>query len=101
MLWDRVANAVAGRRSWPLGLGVVLLGFGFMALIGGNAAAGQAPLSVPPGSDSATVDALGRQFPGGDRTPLIVAVNRADGAALGPADAAAAQAAQDRMQRAT
>ncbi|MGO9548212.1 MMPL family transporter [Mycobacterium sp.] len=101
MLWDGVANAVAGRRSWPLGLGVVLLGIGFMVLIGGNAAAGQAPLSVPPGSDSARVDALARQFPGGDRTPLIVAVNRADGAVLGPADAAAAQAAQDRMQRAT
>lgn len=72
-----------------------------MVLIGQNAAAGQAPLSVPPGSDSAMVDALARQFPGGDRAPLIVVVNRADGAALDPGDAVAAQSAQERMQRAT
>lgn len=68
-----------------------------MVLIGGNAAAGRAPLSVPPASDSAKVDALARQFPGGDRAPLIVVVSRADGAALSPADVGAAQAARDRM----
>lgn len=100
MLWDGVAAAVAARRSWLLGLVVVLLGTAFMVLIGGNAAAGQAPLSVPPDSDSARVDTLARQFPGGDRAPLLVVVNRADGAVLGAADVAAAQAAQNRMQRA-
>ena len=100
MLWDGVAGAVTGRRSWLLGLAVVLLGIGFMVLIGGNAAAGQSPLSVPPGSDSAKVDALARQFPGGDRAPLLLVVTRADGAALGSGDVAAAQAAQDRMRRA-
>jgi len=98
MVWDGVAAAVAGRRSWLLGLGVVLLGIGFMVLIGGNAAAGQAPLSVPSGSDSAKVDALARQFPGGDRVPLIVVVSRADRAVLDPDDVTAAQAARDRMQ---
>ncbi len=100
MLWDGVAGAATGRRSWLLGLAVAALGIGFMVLIGGNAAAGQSPLSVPPGSDSAKVDALARQFPGGDRAPLLLVVTRADGAALGSGDVAAAQAAQDRMRRA-
>jgi RND superfamily putative drug exporter len=69
-----------------------------MVLIGGNAAAGEAPLSVPAGSDSARADALSRQFPGGDRVPLIVVVSRVDGAALNSADLNAAAAAGDRMQ---
>jgi RND superfamily putative drug exporter len=68
-----------------------------MVLIGGNAAAGQAPLSVPSGSDSAKVDALAGQFPGGTRVPLVLVVSRADGTALDSADVAAAQAARDRM----
>ena len=97
-MWDGVAAAVTGRRSWLLGLGVVLLAAGFMVLIGGNAAAGQAPLSVPADSDSAKVEALARQFPGGDRVPLIVVVNRADGGNLDSADVSAAQQARDRMQ---
>jgi len=97
-MWDGVAAAVTGRRSWLLGLGVALLAAGFMVLIGGNAAAGQAPLSVPADSDSAKVDALARQFPGGDRVPLIVVVNRADGGNLDSADVSAAQQARDRMQ---
>ncbi|WP_156689224.1 MMPL family transporter [Mycobacterium sp. Marseille-P9652] len=98
MAWEGVAGAVTGRRSWLLGLAVVLLGIGFMVLVGGNAAAGQAPLSVPPNSDSARVDALARQFPGGDRAPLILVVSRPDGAELSAADTAAAGAARDRMQ---
>ncbi len=99
-MWDGFAAAVTGRRSWLVGLGAVLLGTALMVLIGGNAAAGQAPLSVPPASDSAKVDAMARQFAGGDTAPLILVVNRADGATLSPADTAAAQAARDRMQRA-
>ncbi|WP_102418278.1 MMPL family transporter [Mycobacterium sp. 4858] len=100
MVWDGVAAAVTGRRSWLYALGVLLLGVVFMAAVGANSAAGQAPLSVPTGSDSARVDAMVRQFPGGDRTPVILVVGRADGAALGPAGLAAAQAARDRMQAA-
>lgn len=96
MVWDALANAVTGRRSWLPGLAAVLLGMGLIVLIGGNAAAGQAPQSVPPASDSAKVDALAHQFPGGDRAPLIVVVNRPDGAALDPADAGAARAAVER-----
>lgn len=100
MVWDRVAAALTGRWSWLLALGAVLLGAGFMAAVGANGAAGQAPLSVPTGSDSARVDAMARQFPGGDRVPLLVVVSRADGAALSPADVSAAQAARDRAQAA-
>jgi RND superfamily putative drug exporter len=92
------AAALTGRRSWALGLSLVLLGIGVMVLIGGNAAAGRAPQSVPTDSDSTTLDRLARQFPGGDEAPLIVVVSRADGAALDPADVAATQAACDRMQ---
>ncbi|OBI23149.1 hypothetical protein A5712_11350 [Mycobacterium sp. E2327] len=98
MSWDALAAAVTGRRSWLTGLAALLLGIGFMVLIGGNAAAGRAPLSVPSASDSAKVDALSRQFPGGDRSPLILVVSRADGAVLGPPDVGAAQAAHDRMR---
>jgi putative drug exporter of the RND superfamily len=100
VVWDAVAGAVTGRRSWLLALGAVLLGVGSMVLIGANAAAGQAPLSVPSGSQSARVDALARQFPGGDYAPLILVVSRTDRAVLGPGDVSAAQAARDRMQAA-
>lgn len=100
MVWDGVAAAVTGRRSWLFALGAVLVGTVFMVLVGANAAAGQAPLSVPTGSDSARVDALARQFPGGDAVPVIVVISRVDGAALRPADVAAARAARDRVQAA-
>ncbi len=96
-MWDGLAAAVTSRRSWLPGSAALLLGIGLMVLIGGNAAAGQAPLSVPSGSDSARVDALARQFPGGDRVPLIAVVSRADGGVLAPADVAAARAARERM----
>ncbi|HSS24269.1 MAG TPA: MMPL family transporter [Mycobacterium sp.] len=97
VVWEGPAAAVTGRRSWLLGLGLVVLGIGFMVLIGGNAAAGQAPQSVPIDSDSAGVDALAPQFPGGDQVPLIVVVSRADGGVLDSADVSAAQTARDRM----
>src|SRR5262245_36204858 len=57
VVWEGLAGAVTGRRSWLLGLGAVVFGIGFMVLVGGNAAAGQAPLTVPTGSESANVQA--------------------------------------------
>ena len=78
-----------------------MLGIGFMVLIGGNGAAGQAPRTLPTGSESAQVQALARQFPGGDRVPLILVVSRVDGAVLNSVDVTAAQAAGDRMQALT
>src|SRR5689334_24600745 len=99
-MWDSLAAAVTGRRSWLLALVTALLGVAFMVLVGGNAAAGQSPQSVPVAAQSAQVDALARQFPGGDKGPLIVVVSRTDGGVLSPSDVAAAQAACDRVQAA-
>jgi putative drug exporter of the RND superfamily len=102
VLWDGLAATVAGRRSRLRGLGpglaILLLGIAIIVTVGGNAAAGQAPLSNPPTSDSARAEALSRQLPGGDEAPVLLVVSRTDGAALGPADIAAARAARDRMQ---
>ncbi len=99
-MWDSVAAAVTGRRSWLVALVTALLGVAFMVLVGGNAAAGESPQSVPVDAQSAQVDALAKQFPGGDNAPLIVVVSRTDGGVLGPSDIAAAQAALDRAQAA-
>ncbi|OOK82862.1 sterol-sensing domain of SREBP cleavage-activation family protein [Mycobacterium kansasii] len=88
---------MTGRRSWLITLGVVLFGVGFMVLIGPNAAAGQAPQSVPSNSASAEVEALSAQFPGGERAPLLVVLTRADGAVLDGADLKAAEQVRDRM----
>lgn len=98
MVWEPLAGAVTGRRSWLIALVAALLGIGFMILIGANAAAGQSPRSLPDDCPSAQVDAVSRQFPGGDRAPLIVVVSRNDGAALSPSDVSAARAARDRAQ---
>ena len=100
MVWDSLAAAVTGRRSWLLALVTALLGVAFMVLVGGNTAAGQSPQSVPLSSQSAQVDRLAKQFPGGDKAPLIVVVSRADGGALSPSDIAAAHGACDRVQAA-
>ena len=101
VIWEGLAGAVTGRRSWLLGLGLVVLGIGFMVLIGGNAAAGQSPLTVPTASESAKAQALVRQFPGGDQVPLILVVSRVDGAVLESSDVSAARAALERMQALT
>lgn len=101
VVWDGLAAAVTGRRSWLITLGVVLFGVGFMVLIGPNAAAGQAPQSLPSNSASAKVEALSAQFPGGDRAPLLVVLTRrADGAVLDGADLKAAEQVRDRMRAA-
>ena len=84
MVWDGLAAAVTERRSWLLGLGVVLLATVFLVLVGGNNAAGQPPLEVPSDSAAAKVDALASQFPGGDLVPLILVITRADSADTGP-----------------
>ena len=99
VVWEPLASAVTGRRSWLLALVTVLLGIGFVVLIGGNAAAGQPPQPLPNDSDSAQVNTLARQFPGGDRAPRIVVVSRADGAVLGTSDIGAAQANVDAAGR--
>jgi RND superfamily putative drug exporter len=101
VVWEGLAGAVTGRRSWLLGLGLIVLGIGSMVLIGGNAAAGQAPLTLPTASESAKVYALASQFPAGDRVPLILVVSRVDSAVLDSADVTATRAALGRMQALT
>ncbi|OBJ15241.1 hypothetical protein A9W93_25130 [Mycobacterium colombiense] len=100
VVWDSLAAAVTGRRSWWLALVTALVGVAFTVLVGGNAAAGQSPRSVPVAAQSAQVDGLAKQFPGGDKAALIVVVSRTDGGVLGPSDIAAAQAALDRVHAA-
>lgn len=99
MAWEGLAAAVTRPRSWLLALGVFLFAGGFMASIGGNASAGQAPESVPTDADSAQVQVLDKQFSGGDRVPLIVVVS-GSGTQNPDTDALkkACQGARDRMQ---
>ncbi|OBF22659.1 hypothetical protein A5725_10490 [Mycobacterium kubicae] len=97
MLWERLAAGVTGRRSWLIALGIVVFASVFMVLIGANAAAGQAPRSVPTTAESAKSDALSRQFPSGDKAPVILVVSRVDGMVLDAADLDATQQARNRM----
>ncbi len=99
-MWDRVAAAVTGRLSWLIAVGIFLIGGGAMALVGNNAAAGQAPLTLPARSDAARAEVLAQQFPGSGQAALIAVVSRSDGGVLTPADLAAAAQARDRMQAA-
>src|SRR5664280_2011047 len=68
-----------------------------MILFGAGESANQSPVAVPASAESARADATRAEFPGGDTVPAILAVTRADGAALTPADVAAAEAARQRM----
>ncbi|WP_373196782.1 MMPL family transporter [Mycobacterium marinum] len=98
MVWDRLAAALAAKRSWLISVGVVALATVFMVLVGGNSAAGQAPQSVPADAESAKVESELGRFPGGDRAPLILVVTPSDGTTLDAADRRAAQQAAQRMQ---
>ncbi|ODQ93713.1 MMPL family transporter [Mycolicibacterium holsaticum] len=74
------------RVSWVLAVLVVALSGVLMALIGSDDSSGRSPVPVPDSAESARVDALRTQFPGGDSAPAIIVVTRTDGAALSPAD---------------
>lgn len=81
---------MSGRLSWFVALLVILASGAGMALLGSGDSASQSPVSVPAGAESARVDALRAQFPGGDQAPAIIVFSRTDGAPLGAADIAAA-----------
>lgn len=85
------------RWSWLLALLVVAVSTALMVLLGGGDSASQSPVSVPADAESAQVNALRSQFLGGDEAPALLVVTRTDGAALTPADVAAAGQARDRM----
>lgn len=77
---------MTGRFSWLLALAVIVVSGALMALIGGDDSSQQSPVPVPTDAESARVDALRAQLPGGDQAPAILVVTRRDGAALSPAD---------------
>lgn len=95
--WTRFARIVTSRRSWALSLAVVILSLGFMALVGENDSAGQAPSSVPPSAESAQVTDLLTQFPGAETSAALLVVSRTNGEALTPADLDAATQALQRL----
>ncbi|MGV0714010.1 MMPL family transporter [Mycolicibacterium sp. XJ662] len=74
------------RVSWVLAVLVVALSGVLMALIGSDESSGRSPVPVPDSAESARVDELRAQFPGGDAAPAIIVVTRTDGAPLSPAD---------------
>ncbi|MGE2715506.1 MMPL family transporter [Mycolicibacterium litorale] len=88
---------MAGRFSWVVALLVVLVSGGLMGLLGSSESSSQSPVSVPADAESAKVNALRTEFPGGDQAPAILVVTRTDGAPLSPADVAATEAARQRM----
>uniref|UniRef100_A0A5Q5CB20 MMPL domain protein n=1 Tax=Mycobacterium sp. (strain JLS) TaxID=164757 RepID=A0A5Q5CB20_MYCSJ len=88
---------MAGRFSWVVALLVVLVSGGLMGVLSGGESSSQSPVSVPTDAESAKVNALRSDFPGGDQAPAILVVTRTDGAALSPADIAATEAARGRM----
>ncbi|KUI02668.1 MMPL family transporter [Mycobacterium sp. IS-3022] len=77
------------RISWVLAVLVVLVSGALMALVGSDDSSARSPVPVPESAESARVDALRAQFPGGDRVPAIVVITRGDGAPLRPDDVAA------------
>ncbi|OBF90605.1 hypothetical protein A5790_16530 [Mycobacterium sp. 852002-51152_SCH6134967] len=74
------------RLSWILAVLAVLASGALMGLVGSDDSSSQSPVPVPDSAESARVDALRAQFPGGDRVPAIVVITRTDGAPLSPAD---------------
>lgn len=81
---------MSGRISWVLALLVLVVSGGLLGALSGSDAASQSPVSVPTSAESARVDALRAEFPGGDTAPAIIVFTREDGAPLSPADVAAA-----------
>ncbi|KUH64119.1 hypothetical protein AU184_11450 [Mycolicibacterium novocastrense] len=74
------------RISWILAVLVVLVSGALMGLVGSDDSSARSPVPVPDSAESARVDALRAEFPGGDRVPAIVVITRTDGAPLSPAD---------------
>jgi RND superfamily putative drug exporter len=95
-LWERIAEVVAGPRSWVLALVVTALGGAVLGLVSDSGAAEQSPVVIPSTAESARVNELLKQFPGGDSPPVILLFSRTGGTPLSPADLAAAEQARDR-----
>src|SRR5690242_3236584 len=85
------------RLSWVIALMIIVVSGAFLGLLSGGSSAEQSPVPVPASAESTRADQLRADFPGGDQAPALMVLTRADGAALSPADQAAADAARQRM----
>src|SRR4051812_16875706 len=95
--WDRYAVIASARRSWVMALLIAVAAGVLMAFAGTNAGGSESPVPVPPSAESARAALLAKDFPGGDKAPVILVVSRADGAALSPTDLVAADEARQRV----
>lgn len=95
--WARFAVAVTARWSWAITVLIVVAGGALITFAGENASAEQSPVPVPSSAESARVAALVKEFPAGDKAPVILVASRADGAPLSSTDMAAVEAARQRV----
>ncbi|WP_181064051.1 MMPL family transporter [Nocardia nova] len=96
--WDRYAQIVSGRKGWLVLVAIVVAAVAVLGLSGGGESGGSAPNSLPDDAESAQVQRLLPQFPGGDSAVAVLIVTRADGAVLTPGDRAQADAALTRIR---
>ncbi len=85
------------RLSWLIALMILVASGAALGLLSGGSSGEQSPVPVPASAESTRADVLRTDFPGGDQAPVLLVLTRTDGAALGPADRAAADAARERM----
>ncbi|WP_328855925.1 MMPL family transporter [Williamsia herbipolensis] len=95
--WDRFASVVTGRRSWIVGLVVLILGLAAMGVGGESSSSDDSPNSLPDSAQSARIDDYLATFPDAKVASAILVIDRADGAALTESDRAAVVAARERM----
>ncbi|MBJ7338835.1 MMPL family transporter [Mycolicibacterium sp.] len=88
---------MTARWSWAITVLIAVAAGALMAFAGENAGADQSPVPVPASAESARAAALVKEFPSGDKTPVILVASRTDGAALSPADLGAVDAARQRV----
>ncbi|MGJ0118331.1 MMPL family transporter [Williamsia sp. MIQD14] len=97
--WDRFAAVVTGRRSWIVGLVILILGLAAIGLGGESSSSDDSPNSLPDSAQSARIDDYLATFPDAKVASAILVVDRSDGAALTDSDRAAVVAARERMVR--
>jgi len=95
--WNRFAAVVTARWSWLITVPLLVAAGTLMAAAGQNADATSSPIAIPASAESARVSLLAKDFPGGDKAPVILVASRIDGRALSQADLAAVDAARQRV----